>query len=113
MAITSDEPTMDLAYASGRGDPWWFGDALFEFPIPSEATTGRIAVFRAKVPEGFSPPRHIHSVEDETFLVDSGELAYDLAGRRWTGPAGASVFVPAGPRTPSASPVGRPPSSAC
>ena len=52
-----------------QGEARWYGDSLFEFLIPSEATGGQLSVFRATMPEGFSPPRHIHTREDEVFLV--------------------------------------------
>jgi hypothetical protein len=35
-------------------------DSRFDFLIPGDATGGRIAVLRSTMPEGFSPPRHIH-----------------------------------------------------
>jgi uncharacterized cupin superfamily protein len=64
--------------------------------IPSHATSARIAVFRATMPKGFSPPRHIHTREDEVFLVEDGDLCFDVDGRRLSASPGASVFVPRG-----------------
>ena len=39
-----------------------------------------MTVFRATMPEGFGPPRHIHTREDEVFLVLEGEARFDLDG---------------------------------
>ncbi|QEC47894.1 cupin domain-containing protein [Baekduia soli] len=64
-----------------EAEAWWFGDALFEFPVPARATDGRITAFRSTMPAGFSPARHVHSREDELFLVESGLLSFDLDGR--------------------------------
>ena len=83
-------------YTTHLGDAWWYGDGLFEFLIPSEATGGRLTVFRATMPEGFSPPRHVHTREDEVFLVEDGELRFDIAGRAVAAGPGTSVFMPRG-----------------
>lgn len=48
------------------------------------------------MPAGFSPPRHIHTREDEVFLILEGEVWFDLDGeQRLTGP-GAAVYMPRG-----------------
>ena len=83
-------------YTTHLGDAWWYGDGLFEFLIPSEATGGLLTVFRATMPEGFSPPRHVHTREDEVFLVEDGELRFDIAGRAVAAGPGTSVFMPRG-----------------
>ena len=83
-------------YTTHLGDAWWYGDGLFEFLIPSEATGGRLTVFRATMPVGFSPPRHVHTREDEVFVVEDGELRFDIAGRAVAAGPGTSVFMPRG-----------------
>ena len=83
-------------YTTHLGDAWWYGDGLFEFLVPSEATGGRLTVFRATMPEGFSPPRHVHTREDEVFVVEDGELRFDIAGRAVAAGPGTSVFMPRG-----------------
>jgi quercetin dioxygenase-like cupin family protein len=83
-------------YLTHQGDAWWYGNSLAEFLIPSEATDGRIAVFRMTMPEGFSPPRHIHTREDEVFLIEDGDVAFDIEGRRLLAGPGTTVFMPRG-----------------
>jgi len=83
-------------YVTHQGEPWWYGDSLFEFLIPSAATGGRLAVFRSTMPEGFSPPRHIHTREDEVFVVEDGDVCFDIDGRRILAGPGANVFMPRG-----------------
>ena len=83
-------------YTTHLGDAWWYGDGLFEFLIPSEATGGLLTVFRATMPGGFSPPRHVHTREDEVFVVEDGELRFDIAGRAVAAGPGTSVFMPRG-----------------
>jgi mannose-6-phosphate isomerase-like protein (cupin superfamily) len=83
-------------YVSHQGEPWWYGDSLFEFLIPSDATGGLLAVFRSTMPEGFSPPRHVHTREDEVFHVEEGDVSFDVDGRRLLAGPGTSVFMPRG-----------------
>ena len=74
----------------------WFADSLFEFLVPSEATGGKLSVFQSTMPAGFSPPRHIHTREDEAFLVLDGEAWFDVDGDlRLAGP-GTSLYMPRG-----------------
>jgi hypothetical protein len=48
------------------------------------------------MPEGFSPPRHIHTREDEVFLVEQGDVCFWIEGRlRLAGP-GTTLFMPRG-----------------
>lgn len=83
-------------YFVEQGEARWYGDSLWEFLVPETATGGQLAVFQATVPEGFSPPRHIHTREDEVFLILDGEVWFDLDGeRRLAGPGGA-VYMPRG-----------------
>ena len=48
------------------------------------------------MPEGFSPPRHTHTREDEVFVVEDGDLCFDIDGRRLLAGPGTSVFMPRG-----------------
>jgi quercetin dioxygenase-like cupin family protein len=78
------------------GEPHWYGGSLFEFLVPAYATGGALSVFRATMPAGFSPPRHVHTREDEVFLVLEGEVVFDVDGRRERGGPGTTVFMPRG-----------------
>jgi quercetin dioxygenase-like cupin family protein len=69
---------------------------LFEFLVPAAATGGALSVFRATMPMGFGPPRHIHTREDEVFVVEDGEALFDVDGRILTAGPGTTVFMPRG-----------------
>jgi quercetin dioxygenase-like cupin family protein len=93
----STTPTStDQPYVTHQADAWWYGDSLFEFLVPSEETGGQIAIFRSTMPEGFSPPRHVHTREDEVFIVEDGDLSFDIDGRRQLAGPGTTVFMPRG-----------------
>jgi mannose-6-phosphate isomerase-like protein (cupin superfamily) len=85
-------------YVAHQPELLWYGDSLFEFLVPAEASGGTITVFRSLMPEGFSPPRHFHTREDEVFMVLEGDVAFDIDGsRRLAGP-GTTVYMPRGVR---------------
>jgi quercetin dioxygenase-like cupin family protein len=79
-----------------QGEARWYGDSLFEFLVPSDATGGQLSVFRATMPEGFSPPRHIHTREDEVFLVQDGDVCFWIDGKLLLAGPGTTVFMPRG-----------------
>jgi mannose-6-phosphate isomerase-like protein (cupin superfamily) len=78
------------------GEPRWYGDSLLEFLVPEAATGGTLSVFRATMPEGFGPPRHVHTREDEVFLVVEGEVLFDIDGRFLLAGPGTTAFMPRG-----------------
>jgi quercetin dioxygenase-like cupin family protein len=67
-------------YVALESEARWYGNSLWEFLVPNEATAGKLTVFEATMPGGFSPPRHIHTREDEVFLVQDGEVCFDVDG---------------------------------
>lgn len=95
-AHTHAVPATEEPYVSPRSEARWYGNSLWEFLVPAEHTGGKLSVFQATVPEGFSPPRHIHTREDEVFVVLEGEVWFDVDGERHLAGPGASVYMPRG-----------------
>jgi mannose-6-phosphate isomerase-like protein (cupin superfamily) len=83
-------------YLSYGSEARWYGNSLWEFLVPADATDGKLSVFQATMPEGFGPPRHIHTREDEVFLVLEGEAWFDIDGERQLAGPGTSVYMPRG-----------------
>lgn len=83
-------------YLSLQSEARWYGNSLWESLVPADATDGKLSVFQATIPEGFSPPRHIHTREDEVFLVLDGEAWFDVDGERQLAGPGTSVYMPRG-----------------
>ena len=83
-------------YIAHQPEARWFGDGLFEFLVPNDATGGQLCVFRATLPQGFSPPRHVHTREDEVFVVVDGDAAFEIDGERLSAGPGTSVYMPRG-----------------
>jgi hypothetical protein len=93
----------EAPYVSAQCEARWYGNSLWEFLVPAEQTGGNLSVFQATMPEGFSPPRHIHTREDEVFVVLEGEPgSTSMASGTSPGPARACTCRGACP-TPSAS----------
>jgi mannose-6-phosphate isomerase-like protein (cupin superfamily) len=72
-----------------------FGDVL-SVCLSGEQTGGALAVMLDETPPDGGPPFHVHSREDEWFLVVEGRISF-FADGRWTevGPGGA-VYLPRG-----------------
>jgi quercetin dioxygenase-like cupin family protein len=83
-------------FVSLQSEARWYGNSLWEFLVPAEVTGGKLSVFQATMPEGFSPPRHIHTREDEVFLVLEGEAWFDVDGERRLAGPGSTVYMPRG-----------------
>ena len=91
LPIQAEQP-----YLSLHSEARWYGNGLWESLVPADATDGKLSVFQATMPEGFSPPRHIHTREDEVFLVLEGEAWFDIDGERQLAGPCTSVYMPRG-----------------
>ncbi len=61
------------------------------------AATEAVTILRAELQPGAGTPRHVHTLEDETIVVVSGELVFDYGERRMLG-AGDAHLRPRGVR---------------
>ena len=86
----------ETPYLFVQSEARWYGNSLWEFLIPARRTDGKLSVFQTTMPEGFSPPRHIHTREDEVFVVLEGEAWFDIDGERHLAGPGTSVYLPRG-----------------
>jgi len=69
---------------------------VYRFLATGEETDGRYAMFEAVVPPGGGPPPHIHSREEEAFLVLEGEMTFQLGNDRTVASAGTFLNMPVG-----------------
>lgn len=72
------------------------GQITLRVLIPAAATGGTLAVFEDIVQPDIGPPRHIHPDQDETFLVEEGQFAFEIDGTRVNAGPGDVAFVPRG-----------------
>ena len=69
---------------------------LYRFLATGEETDGKYATFEAIVPPGSGPPPHIHSREEESFLVLEGEMTFQLGEERIVAGEGTFLNMPVG-----------------
>ena len=64
--------------------------------LDGERTSGRLTMWTEVTPPGGGPPPHYHSMDEETFHVIDGRIAF-LVDEQWqeVGPGG-SMFMPRG-----------------
>lgn len=69
---------------------------LVSVMLGGDQTGGTLAVMLDVAPPGSGPPQHVHSREDEFFLVVEGRISFCVEGE-WTDvEAGGAVFLPKG-----------------
>jgi quercetin dioxygenase-like cupin family protein len=61
---------------------------------PEVKASGSLTVMTLRVEGG--PPRHVHTYEDESLFVFTGELAVECGADQFRAEAGAFVFLPRG-----------------
>ena len=72
-----------------------FGNEI-EFMLTGEQTAGSLTLGVATVPAGNGPPAHIHSVDDELFIIAEGEYRVYLDGEWANVGPGSVVYLPRG-----------------
>lgn len=69
---------------------------VYRFLATGDETDGKYATFEAVVPSGGGPPPHIHSREEESFLVPEGQMMFQLGDDRIVADAGTFLNTPVG-----------------
>ncbi|MCB1389103.1 MAG: cupin domain-containing protein [Rhodobacteraceae bacterium] len=81
--------------ALGPGTIEWAGTLYRTILAPSD-TGGVLSIVESITQPGYGPPRHVHRVEDETFVLLSGDCEFWLRGERHRRGLGETFFVPRG-----------------
>jgi quercetin dioxygenase-like cupin family protein len=69
---------------------------IYRFLATGEETEGKYAMFEAIVPPGGGPPPHVHSREEESFLILEGEITFTVNGEQIIATAGTFANMPVG-----------------
>ncbi len=69
---------------------------IYRFLATSDDTNGKYAMWEAIVPPGGGPPPHIHSREEEGFVVIEGEVIFQVEDQRIVAKAGTFANIPVG-----------------
>ncbi|MDZ4848771.1 MAG: cupin domain-containing protein [Pirellulaceae bacterium] len=69
---------------------------IYRFLAIGDDTDGKYAMWEAIVPSGSGPPPHVHSREEEGFLVLEGEITFQIGDDRISAKAGTFANMPIG-----------------
>jgi quercetin dioxygenase-like cupin family protein len=69
---------------------------VYRFLATGDETEGRYATWEAIVPPGGGPPPHVHSREDESFLILEGEITFQIGDQVLVAKPGTFVNMPIG-----------------
>jgi quercetin dioxygenase-like cupin family protein len=72
-----------------------FGGDL-DFIVRAEQTNGALLAFETVPQPGEGPPLHVHTREEETIYVLSGDFRWKVGDELAAAPPGAFVFIPRG-----------------
>lgn len=85
-----------IVLQSGQGKSYWVLGDRYTFKTVSQDTNGAYSLMEMIVyPQTGSPP-HIHSREDESFLVQSGEIQFQIDGETVVATPGTFIYSPRG-----------------
>ncbi|AKJ08536.1 cupin [Streptomyces incarnatus] len=72
----------------------WLHGGLFTILLDSQATEGQLTIGRFDVPKDEAPPFHMHTREDEVFLLLKGEALVWVGDERHELSEGGIVYLP-------------------
>jgi quercetin dioxygenase-like cupin family protein len=82
----------------GQGASYWVLGDLYTFKTVSQDTNGTYSLMEMIVYPQTSSPLHVHSREDESFLVQSGEIQFQINGQTLIATSGTFIYSPKGQR---------------
>lgn len=88
---------MSIPYLAASGDHQqieWIGGGMMSVLFDAEATDGQLTVVRSHLPEGTAAPVHVHSDEDEMFILLEGSAVFWAGDQRYELSDGGVAFLP-------------------
>ena len=67
---------------------------FFRVLVSPDQTEGRLSIVDMTLPKGSEPPRHVHTLEDETFFVVDGTVEFTIGDEVTIGKPGQALFAP-------------------
>ncbi len=84
--------------APGEGRKLGLVGDVYRFLATGDQTDGKYCMIEVIVPPGGGPPPHIHSREEESFVVLEGEVTFQAGEQRFFATTGTFLNLPAGSR---------------
>jgi quercetin dioxygenase-like cupin family protein len=86
---------MSLAYMAGEHQQIeWLGGSVVELLLDTEATEGKLFMARSRLVAGDASPIHLHTMEDEIFLLLDGSAVFWFGEERYEVEPGGVVYLP-------------------
>ena len=89
-------PNDGYTLGSDQGEAFWFLGTRMTVKATGAETSGSLTVIEQVAPAGFSPPAHVHRLEDEAFYLLEGSMTVTCGGRNWVVEPGGFAFLPRG-----------------
>lgn len=89
----------EMSTASDNGslqDAFWWQGSLMTIKTRAEETGGALGIVEGSFYEGFGPPLHVHSREDEAFYILEGKIRFRQGDDEFVAGAGSWVWGPRG-----------------
>jgi quercetin dioxygenase-like cupin family protein len=84
------------ASTSAQQDAFWWQGSLMTIKARAEDTGGALGLVEGSFYEGFGPPLHVHSREDEALYVLEGQIRFRQGDDEFVAGPGAWVWGPRG-----------------
>jgi quercetin dioxygenase-like cupin family protein len=88
---------MSIPYLAQQADHQqleWMGGGIMRVLLDTQATAGQLTVLRSHLPGGSASPVHVHSAEDEMFVLLRGDAVFWAGPRRYELSEGGVAFLP-------------------
>lgn len=95
-APTNNEAAKSYFRASGDSPALYGPGDIYNLLVTGKESNNVFFQFEAIVPEGGGPPPHIHTREDETIYVVSGNIEFRLGDKKHQAKAGDFVYISRG-----------------
>lgn len=98
VTVSAETPTPAKLHVNKPGEGHCIsvvGD-LYRFLVTGAQSGGRYALWEATVPPGGGPPLHVHSREDEAFLILEGEMTFRAGDDTLVAGPGTLLSLPPG-----------------
>lgn len=85
-----------LAHAGEHQKIEWIGGGVMSVLFDAKVTDGQLTVLRSRLQGGAASPVHVHSAEDEMFVVLKGNAVFWVGDQRRELSDGGVAFLPRG-----------------
>ena len=86
----------DPSSVSAQQDAFWWQGGLYQFKARATDTGGALGLVEASWYQGFGPPLHTHSHEEESFYVLEGQIRFRQGDAEFVAGPGTWVWGPRG-----------------